>query len=88
MLASSPGRNRSASSESRRHSSNIACISARRIGPGSWGWPSPWNSARWTILTPMSLNIPTKSGVVRGPLLAFSFIAAMAVAMCQWLVSL
>ena len=34
-------------------------------GPGPAGWPSPWNSARWTISTPMSLNIWTKSGVVR-----------------------
>ena len=72
MLASSPGRNRSSSSESRRHSSNIACISASRSGPGSCGWPSPWNSARCTISTPMSLNMPTKSGVDRGPPFAFS----------------
>ena len=87
MLASSPGRNRISPSERRLHSANIASISGRRTGPGSWGWPSPWNSARCTISTPMSLNMPTKSGVDRAVPLAFSCSAAMAVAMCQWLVN-
>jgi hypothetical protein len=33
------------------------------------------------------LNIFTKSGVVRGLPSAFSAIAAIAIAMCQWLVN-
>ena len=37
--------------------------------------------------TPMSLNIPTKSGTVRPLPRACSSIAATAVAMCQWLVN-
>ena len=87
LLASSPGRNKSSSSESRRHSSNIACISASRSGPGSWGWPSPWNSARWTISTPMSLNISTRSGVDPGLALGLLLHRRHGVAMCQWLVN-
>ena len=35
----------------------------------------------------MSLNILTKSGVVRRSPSAFSLIAATAIAMCQWLVN-
>ncbi len=39
------------------------------------------------MLTFMSLNIFTKSGVVRPLPSAISFIAATVIAMCQWLVN-